>query len=300
MASGRFGQLAAAALVENVVEPQLRAAPAIGKTGRIRVAEVRVGARSDTIFDTMHFNGKTVAENRDDFLYLAVWAKDWFKGDFSATIAALEKFEPDVVIFDDTKLFEAILDPVEAHHRAGALPRWVGIGSLLTEPIKHGLSRRPSLTRRIYEFDVVRNANRERLRNSMRNHFPDAPDDEYGEPTYDAVYAIAYAAYAASPGRGPLTGATIASGIPRLLPPGVATDVGKAAKFQAFEVLRSGGSIDLRGAATELDFDPKTGDSMVDLDVLCVAPKGDTVTELPSGLRFNGRASRLEGKLGCK
>jgi len=300
MASGRFGQLLAAALVESVVEPQLRAAPSIGKSGRIRVAEVRVGARSDTIFDNMHFNGKTVAENRDDFLYVAVWAKDWFKGDFSATIAALEKFQPDVVIFDDTKLFEAILDPVESHHRSGALPRWIGIGSLMTEPIKHALSRRPGLTARIYEQDVVRNANRERLRNSIRNHFPDAPDDEYGEATYDAVYAIAYAAYAASPGRAPLTGATIASGIARLLPPGVPTDVGRAAKYQAFETLRSGASIDLRGAATELDFDPKTGDSRVDLDVLCVAPKGDSVTELPSGLRFNGRTSRLEGKLECR
>jgi serine/threonine protein kinase len=300
MASGRFGQLLAAALVENVVEPQLRAAPAIGKSGRIRVAEVRVGTRSDTIFDNMRFNGKTVAENRDDFLYVSVWAKDWFNGDFSTTIAALEKFQPDVVIFDDTKLFEAIVDPVEAHHRPGALPRWIGIGSLMTDSIKHALSRRAGLTRRIYEQDVVRNANRERLRKSIRNYFPDAPDDEFGEPTYDAVYAIAYAAYAASPGRGPLTGATIAGGLARLLPPGVAIDVGRAAKFQAFEVLRSSASIDLRGAATELDFDPKTGDSMVDLDVLCVAPRGDSVTELPSGLRFNGRTSRLEGKLECR
>jgi hypothetical protein len=170
----------------------------------------------------------------------------------------------------------------------------------MTDAIKHGLSRRPELTRRIYEQDVVRNANRERLRNSIRNHFPDAPDDEDGEATYDAVYAIAYATYAASPGRDPLTGGTIAKGIARLLPPGAPIDVGRAARYQAFEALRAGASIDLRGAATELDFDPKTGDSMVDLDVLCVAPKGDGVTELPSGMRFNGRTSRLEGKLDCR
>jgi hypothetical protein len=261
---------------------------------------VRVGARSDTIFDNLHFNGKTVADNRDDFLYLAVWSSDWFKGDFSATIAALVKFQPDVVIFDDNKLLSAILDPVEAHHRAGAAPRWIGIGDLLSDTLKHGLSSRPGLARRIYEFEVVRNANRERLRGSMRNMFPEASGEVYGDATYDAVYTIAYAAYAASPGRGPLTGATIASGIARLLPPGVPVDVGRAAKFQAFDVLRSGASIDLRGAATELDFDPKTGNSMVDLDVLCLTPKGDTVSELPSGLRFDGRGSRLEGELRCK
>jgi hypothetical protein len=247
----------------------------------------------------MHFNGRTVADNRDDFLYLAVWSDDWFKGDFSATIAALVKFQPDVVIFDDTKLLSAILDPVEAHHRPGAAPRWINIGELLTEPQKHGLSSRPALAKRLYELEVVRNANRERLRASMRNTYPDVKSETYGEATYDAVYTIAYAAYAASPGRGPLTGALLASGIARLLPPGVPTDVGRAAKFQGLQVLRSGGSIDLRGAATELDFDPKTGNSMVDLDVLCVTPKGDTVSELPSGLRFDGRASRLEGQLQC-
>jgi serine/threonine-protein kinase len=299
-ASGRFGQLAASALVEGVIEPELRATPAIGKDGRIRVAEVRVGARSDTIFDNLHFNGKTVAENRDDFLYIAVWADDWFKGDFKATVASLVKFRPDVVIFDDVKLLAAILDPVEAHHRAGAAPRWINIGDLLSDPIKHGLSGRPGLARRFYEFEVVRNANRERLHSAMRNAFPEASTEDYGEATYDAVYTIAYAAYAASPGRDPLTGATIARGIARLLPPGTPTDVGRAAKFQAFNVLRSGGSIDLQGAATELDFDPKTGNSTVDLDVLCVAPKNDTVSELPSGLRFYGRTSRLEGEEQCK
>jgi hypothetical protein len=299
-ASGRFGQLAASALVEGVVEPDLRASPAIGKNGHIRVAEVRVGARSDTIFDNLHFNGKTVADNRDDFLYLAVWADDWFKGDFKATIASLAKFRPDVVVFDDTKLLAAILDPVEAHHRPGAAPRWINIGDLLPEPVKHGLSGRPGLARRFYELEVVRNANRERLHASMRNAYPAATGEDYGETTYDAVYTIAYAAYAASPGRAPLTGSTIASGIARLLPPGTPTDVGRAAKLRAFEVLRSGGSIDLRGAATELDFDPKTGNSMVDLDVLCVTPKGDTVSELPSGLRFYGRTSRLEGEPQCK
>jgi hypothetical protein len=264
------------------------------------VAEVRVGARSDTIFDNLRFNGKTVADNRDDFLYLAIWADDWFKGDFKATIASLVKFRPDVVIFDDVKLLAAILDPVEAHHRAGSAPRWINIGDLLPAPIKHDLSGRPGLARRLYELEVVRNANRERQHSAMRNTFPEASTADYGETTYDAVYTIAYAAYAASPGRDRLTGATIASGIARLLAPGTPIDVGRAAKLAAFDVLRSGVSIDLRGAATELDFDPKTGNSMVDLDVLCVTPKNDTVSELPSGLRFFGRTSRLDGELQCK
>jgi hypothetical protein len=298
-ASGRFGQLAAAVLIETVVEPELRASPAIGKSGRIRVAEVRVGARSDTVFDNLHFNGKTVAENRDDFLYIAVWADDWFKNDFHATVSALEKFQPDAIVFDDMKLFTAIVDPVEARHRAGSLPRWIGIGDLLSDAAKRDVARRPSLARRLYEFDVVRNANRERLHASIRNAFPNAPEDDYGETTYDAVYTIAYAAYAASPGRGPLTGATIASGIARLLPPGVPIDIGRAAKLQAFQALRGGGHIDLRGAATELDFDPRTGDSMVDLDALCVSLRGGTVTELPSGLRFDGPTSRFEGRWQC-
>jgi hypothetical protein len=38
---------------------------------------------------------------------------------------------------------------------------------------------------------------------------------------------------------------------------------------------------------------------MVDLDVLCVTPHGKTISELPSGLRFDGRASRLEGRYQC-
>ena len=100
-------------------------------------------------------------------------------------------------------------------------------------------------------------------------------------PAYDAIYAIVYAAYAGSHDAAGIFGRAIASGMSRIVPPGDAIDVGPLAIFQAFEALRAGRSIDLRGAATELDFNPKTGDAAFDLDILCVTPRKGTVEEVP-------------------
>jgi ABC-type branched-subunit amino acid transport system substrate-binding protein len=247
----------------------------------------------------LRFNGRSAAENQGDYLEIGVSDTHWYANDFSTEIAQLTKFKPDIVVYDSARVLASILEPLEANHRPGAEPRYVGIAETLSQSLKTALAARPGLAARFYELDVVHNSNLDRLENHLRDWYPESNIDyNNGATTYDALYTIVYAAYAAQRGRESLDGTTIASGIARLVD-GPTVDVGRDGIFEAFRVLRAGGGIDLRGAATDLAFDPSTGDTSYDQDIVCVVPRDGSVDEVPSGLRFNGLTGKLEGTYQC-
>ena len=110
---------------------------------------------------------------------------------------------------------------------------------------------------------------------------------------------IAYAAYAL--GDAPVTGASLASVIPRLTPPGTPINVGPTEIFDAINKLAGGGRVDLNGATGPLDFDPATGDAVVDLAVLCVDvdARGAAAGNRESGLIYDATSRTLRGTLHC-
>jgi hypothetical protein len=86
--------------------------------------------------------------------------------------------------------------------------------------------------------------------------------------SYDAVYLLAYAAFASGPDTA-LTGASLAGAFARLMPPGKPIQVGPTDVFEGVATLASRGNIDLDGVETALDLDPKTGIAPVDYVLTC-------------------------------
>jgi branched-chain amino acid transport system substrate-binding protein len=117
---------------------------------------------------------------------------------------------------------------------------------------------------------------------------------------YDAFYVLAYAAYAA--GDEPITGANLARGIARLVPPGAPIDVGPTHVFDAVAELRAGRNVDLKGAATRLDFDLATGETAADFAVYCLKTDegGAAFDVMESGLVFHPGGTQLDGTMKCR
>jgi hypothetical protein len=122
---------------------------------------------------------------------------------------------------------------------------------------------------------------------------------------YDAFYVVAYAVHAATDPHNPdiatlpFDGAGLARRLRRLSPPGIPVAVGPDGIFDARAILRAGGSIDLAGLASALDFDPQTGAAAVDLPFQCVGPPGIEGGEgvVPCGVRYETGADHLVGSL---
>jgi hypothetical protein len=119
---------------------------------------------------------------------------------------------------------------------------------------------------------------------------------------YDAMYAIAYAAFAL--GDAPVTGRGLAAMLPHIARidadaggPPVGIDVGPTRIFEAFAALRAGRALDLDGAATKMDFDPSTGDTPSDFAVLCVAAGtgGKAGEAVESSVVYRGGTGALDG-----
>lgn len=120
----------------------------------------------------------------------------------------------------------------------------------------------------------------------------------YSENAYDAAYLLAYAAAAA--GSAPLTGANLAAGLKKTVPPGTPTDVGPNQLSKTFPILESGNSIDFAGASGPLDFDLDTGEAKADIDIWCVDRDnmGATVF-VSSGGYYDATKGTIEGKVSC-
>ena len=118
--------------------------------------------------------------------------------------------------------------------------------------------------------------------------------------TYDGVYALAYAAFAA--GRGEVTGPALARGLARLAVAGSHhVETGPSDLLGGIASLSRGDALDLNGASGALDFDPSTGELAVDYALLCpgVDEKGGASGDVESGVRFEAATGRSVGALRC-
>jgi branched-chain amino acid transport system substrate-binding protein len=115
--------------------------------------------------------------------------------------------------------------------------------------------------------------------------------------SYDAFYLLAYAAFAA--GHEPLTGPALVRAVGKLVPPGIPMDVGAAHILDVFRLLREGRGVDLMGAATSLDIDPRTGDTKSDAILHCMHDVRGTLEEQELPVVYRAQTGKWSGELAC-
>jgi branched-chain amino acid transport system substrate-binding protein len=295
------------AIVPELLEPQVRAQGKLAPAAPIRVAllrskATRLSAFSDSFFQHLTFNGRTALANADDYREF-VFDEDATKAasEYAGIVGGLLAFAPHVVVYvGGDALVTSVLEPLEGAWRERQRPRYVAISPLSREVFAFAAAD-PERRRRFFgvgEASTTQNNARFVMHYNevFRDHITraDAPNS-----SYDAFYLLAYASYAA--GDGPITGASLASAMRRLVPPGRPIDVGIADIFNAFTVLRRGESIDFSGATGPLDFDLETGDAPFDQSVLCVGvdDRGRAADNLEAGVVYDAKAKKLRGAPHC-
>ena len=293
-------------VVSQMLEPEIRAqAGAVAHAAPIRLALVRINntsglSHADIYATKLQFNGKGLAQNRDDFLDVVigdgVTGPDLEEDDARAAQQLLE-FKPHIIIVTDRPSTMLALErrwPKKAPYR----PRYLVTTTPNDDAFKTMVAEFPDARFRLLGLDT-RSSSAPIARFVMRHNavFPKKilPTDGTFAP-YDAFYALAYAAVALRDQ--PLTGKNLARAIGRLLPPGEPVEVGQAGIYKALAVLDSGKNIDLVGTTTSLDFNLETGDATADFAIYCLH-SGAPPLPIESGVTYDARKKTLEGQLRC-
>ena len=294
-----------ARFVLDVLEPRVRSAP---NGRRVRIAFVRDKSRGGATWDALmldklRFNGKSIAENGDDFARFVIdtSSPETMAADAKAAAVAVDAFAPDIILWSVDNIPTAnFIDLVERGWTARHRPFYMSVGQLSTDTFRWIGA---SAERRRRFFGIVS------LPSTLVNarfvmHYNEAattrvaPTDAPNS-SYDAFYLLAYAAYAL--GDKPITGRGLSRAIERLVPPGKPIDVGPAGIFDAYATLRRGANIDLNGAFGALDFDVATGEQPFHFAVVCVGMNDRGVAQhtVESGLVYAGESDRFEGTMRC-
>jgi len=297
-------------LVPEVLEPELRAQPKVlGKEGLLRVAVVRQDDAAgigfaDVLFRSLRYNGRSALENEGsyhEFVYSFDAGPDK-RPEYEKIAAKVLAYAPHVVVYfgaDDA--FLRILEPLERGWRDAAYrPRYVK-PSALSPAILSFVGKNADRRHRFLSLtSVSTTAANARFVSRYNETFSEGITRTFSpNSSYDAFYVVAYATYAL--GDQPVTGASLARAIGRLVPPGRAVDVGPSGIFDALNTLAAGSNIDLHGATGRLDFDLETGDAAVDLAILCINAdaQGMAFDNVESGLVYDAAANKLRGALHC-
>jgi branched-chain amino acid transport system substrate-binding protein len=274
------------ALLLSELEPQVRAERS---ELSIKVAMVDKGdaygtGLRDVTTATLTFNGKTAADNQADGDF---FVRDYpntddpqnANYDFSAIVAAVIAFRPDVVLIFGTDEVVRLFTLLEAQWPAdkprpyllfsdGALvqPFFDAVDALRRDGGPDDPRRRIRGTRAADPSGSAFTSFRIRLAAAFPGTDPFADTAN----AYDAAYVVAYGL--AALGSAPITGASLATAFHRLLPPGTSFDVGPRDVGKVLTLLTGDGGLDLNGASGNLDFNTATGDVTDDIDVWCLSP----------------------------
>ncbi len=293
-------------LISDVLEPEARRGSGGLRDRPFKVATL-LGKPANpdvinTLFEVLRFNGKSALENGADFRQFTFDTAG--NGIAEDVVTSLADFAPNVIVYAGGRsCFSKVIEPLEARWTHRARPYYLtsqGMPEFVRFAAKDATRRHRGFATTAVST-LPTNA-RLVLRYNMA--FPREPvtRSEAPQPSYDAFYVLAYAAYAL--GEAPVTGPSLARAMARLLPPGKKIDVGPEDILAAFNVLRSDGAnahIDLNGALGSLDFDSESGQAPVDYAITCasVDDHGVTSDTIDSGLWYDSRNGRLVGILHC-
>jgi hypothetical protein len=296
---------AAGEVIAQVISEVLEARPHRSAT---RVAMLRddlasAGAFAESFFRRIRFNGETALANGEAYQEVTV-ASDAADAAIDTAAETLAKARPTIVVVvgGTYARTESIIEQLEERLPAET-PRPTYLLAFISPRHLAGfIGKSPERRARIFSVDTSPNEtnNARFVIRYNQSHATHVSRDYNGGVTYDAFYLLAYGAFAA--GEEPRSGPGVARAFARLVPPGHPTDVGPSSILDALTVLSSGGSIDLQGVASNLDFDLARGEETSDYRVFCagVDARGTpTGEDVPAGVAFNARLRRVEGSLGC-
>jgi ABC-type branched-subunit amino acid transport system substrate-binding protein len=298
---------ATGAFLSAVLEPALRATGGRSPGAPLRVALVRVENASGVgaaaaLTAQLRFNGRAALENGEAFRQILVpdaLTDALTEAQVTQVANELLAFAPDVIV-GAGGLGPEILGAVEQRWSDAAAPRPTYVTDWL-EPadLAEPLRGHPDLRRRVFRVDAARSSattQRFVLRYNERYSPPVTPATALPEP-YDAFYLAAFALAAA--GRvDPTDGRALARAVSRLRSPGRPVAASADDIAGALATLTAGGSIDLEGAGTGLDFDPVTGDPAATAAVYCLQDRVDGLVFADAGVTFDGRGG-VQGTLTC-
>lgn len=205
--------------------------------------------------------------------------------DTEEVVRSVVDYKPGIVmLFGTSEMAEYVMSAIEAtwpmqvSRPIYVLSEAVKTAKLL-DLVKQPASQAAKLTQRIYLFGPKLNDGlKTKFMSKWQRTLADPQlIDVYGTTgTYDALYLTAYAAVAL---RGqPFTGPNLAVALKKMVQPyGVTVPrvpVGDESIDLAYRTLKAGGSIDIDGLTSPLDFDINTGDAPGKYDVQCVRTDG--------------------------
>jgi hypothetical protein len=261
-------------------------------------------AFSDALQRDLVFNGKGALANGKNFLEVVVDDPLGHDAapDYEGAISSLLGFAPDIVIFAmGYSLVGRVLIPGdERWPTANAHPIYVGYEPMSQELFPF-IGKSEERRRRFFGLtNVSTTPNNARLVAHFNETFRDKVTRTASpNGSYDAFYMLAYASLATS--TDPVTGPSLSRAFSRLEPPGAALDIGPLTILDGYGRLARGENIDLDGTLGHMDFDPRTGESPVDLAILCVDVdrQGVASSVVESGLVFDAREGVMKGKFVC-
>jgi len=256
------------------------------------------------------FNGKTAQQNLTDGTLKAIDygdPNDPSSIDYNATRAQVtgtfgSNQQPHVIFNIGTaENVDNILVPLEAAAWPGGLkPTWLFADAGLIPEVPAAVMGNTDLRRRLLgTVPGSDNAIYRLFKSRYESFIKDGTGAEsFGTGTsYDALYLIAYAIAATSDK--PLTGANIAEGMKRLVPPGPESKPGSTNINAALATLISGGNLDFNGASGPLDFDLATGEAPSDIQIWCLptagAPTAPATAGIPSGIFYDALTKTIAG-----
>jgi len=260
---------------------------------------------TDTVESALSFNGKPVAQNKDNYLRL-----DYGNPTAEALARAVEEllaFEPHIVlIFGSTGGVTGVFKPLEEQWANPQYrPRYIFSDGGVVNELWMFVNDDDELRRRIRgTVPGTDNALFRTFRSSYNAVFDDgtSPDVFGAAGGYDAVYLLAYAAV--SIGSKKITGPNLVEGLKIVAASGnesgQALDVGLNFINDAFATIASGQALNFEGASGPLDFDVQTGEALSDIQVWCL-PKdknGQATAAVASGLFLNAKTGMLAGEEG--
>jgi ABC-type branched-subunit amino acid transport system substrate-binding protein len=290
----------ASRVIEEAFEPRARAP--------MRVTLLRSDVPSalsfaEKLYRELHFNGKSALENGAAYSEVTFGAGELSASEIARLADRVVSAHPSVVVLiGDASTTTRVMERVEARTRPPATrPTYLAIlytAATFAPFIGANADRR----HRVYSINSISSAMNARfVIRFNETHERKVTPALNGGPSYDAFYLLAYGAFATS---GPITGERLAASFGRLVGPGPAIDVGPTNVFDGLAALARGGSIDLQGTQSGLDFDLATGDEPSDFAVVCsaIGPGGHgrvTGEDLESGLAFSAKARKLQGTIRC-
>lgn len=287
---------AMSAMVTDAIEPRLHAeGRATIDVALVRPDNAGGAGLSDAIVSALRFNGGSVADNQTHFAEYIV-APDAAPARVLDVVMRLKTQHPNVVLFFGSQYVARIFSDAERTWPAGAPRPYYVSGLPLMQLDETTVDAR--LFKRLFGVTTPSNTP---ANAKFALHYNATFDDRITlgfapNTTYDAFYVLGYAAYAVD--AGPLTGATLADAVRRLVGPGAKIEVGPARIMEGVAELAAGRSIDLDGAGSALDFDLATGEDPTDHVILSVGRGVDgKPIGVESGLVFDAHTGKLRGAL---